>query len=240
MCDTPHINPCGIPQLNVGRDVHGRFTKANPGGPGNPFARRVAALRKALLDSVSEQDMVEMVEVLKQKARGGDVAAIKLILQYCVGKPEAPKDPDRMDVDEWQRLQQMRVSQGQFERTVEDVPACLACHVAQYHWPCNVQDGPLAQTVHDARSQLRDDDRPSAAPDEPSKDTPDAARPAAGQQGRPSTQGEPAGRTRRDGHRPSPQPPSPNGENGRGRRHTVEHPRRPRAAGQSPIEPPRS
>ena len=54
MAHSPHINPYGIPLLDVGRDVHGRFTKANPGGPGNPFARKVAALRKALLDSVSE------------------------------------------------------------------------------------------------------------------------------------------------------------------------------------------
>jgi len=28
-----------------GRDARGRFTKGNPGGPGNPHARRVAALR---------------------------------------------------------------------------------------------------------------------------------------------------------------------------------------------------
>ena len=41
MAHSPHINPIGIPLLNVGGDVHGRFTKANPGGPGNPFARKV-------------------------------------------------------------------------------------------------------------------------------------------------------------------------------------------------------
>src|SRR5437773_3339300 len=97
MCDKPHLNPCGIPQLDVGRDVHGRFRKGNPGGPGNPFARKVAALRQALLDSVSEQDLKDVVEVLKLKARQGDTAAIKLLLQYCVGKPESARDPDRMD-----------------------------------------------------------------------------------------------------------------------------------------------
>src|SRR6476469_7475174 len=101
------IIPLGVPLLEVGRDVQGRFRKNNPGGPGNPFARKVAALRKALLDSVSEQDLKEMVEALKLKALQGDTSAIRLILQYCVGKPEPPKDPDRMDIDEWDRLRQM-------------------------------------------------------------------------------------------------------------------------------------
>src|SRR3954447_22893462 len=142
---SPHINPFGVPQLKVGRDVHGRFTKANPGGPGNPFARKVAALRKTLLDSVSDQDLKDVIEALKLRARQGDTAAIKLLLQYCVGKPESPKDPDRMDADEWRRLQEMRVGEREFEETTEDFPACLACHRAETFWPCNAQEGPLAQ-----------------------------------------------------------------------------------------------
>src|SRR5207248_10793741 len=36
-----------------GRDARGRFAPGNPGGPGNPFARRVAELRTALLDMVT-------------------------------------------------------------------------------------------------------------------------------------------------------------------------------------------
>src|SRR4051812_47583774 len=114
-------NQKGAPLLDVGRDVNGRFRQGNPGGPGNPFARRVAALRKALLDSVSEQDVRDVAEMLKLKARQGDVAAMKLFLQYCVGKPGPAKDPDRMDADEWQRLQQMRVSEGQFDGTIGSV-----------------------------------------------------------------------------------------------------------------------
>src|SRR5262245_47028502 len=140
MGDTAHLNPIGIPQLDIGRDVNGRFRPANKGGPGNPFARKVAALRKALLDSVSEQDLKDMVLLLKLKALRGDVPAIRLLLQYCVGKPEPVKDPDRMDVDEWQRLQEMRVSKEEYNETAlgEDIPASLACHQAQTDWPCNV------------------------------------------------------------------------------------------------------
>jgi hypothetical protein len=202
---SPHINPLGVPLLDVGRDVNGRFRKGNQGGPGNPFARKVAALRKTLLDSVSEQDLKEMIEILKQQARQGDKTAIKLILQYCVGKPEPPKDPDRMDVDEWQRLRQMRVGEQEFNKTTETIPACLACHQAATVWPCNVQEGPLAQTIHDLHADLQATDQGATAPGKPSKNTPDGARPktapvqpsaaAASQTGQPNAQSEPAAPT---------------------------------------------
>src|SRR5688572_23113644 len=174
------INPLGIPLLKTGRDVHGRFTKANPGGPGNPFARKVAALRQALLDSVSEQDLKDMAEVLKGQARQGDKAAIKLILQYCVGKPAPPSDPDRMDADEWHRLQQMRVSERQFWKTMEDIPACLACHLAQTAWPCEAQEGPLAETIRHIHAQLQAGGQPPTEPSNPGRiTTPESAQPGA-------------------------------------------------------------
>jgi hypothetical protein len=160
---TQSPNPCDVPQLKVGRDVNGRFRPGNQGGPGNPFARKVAALRKTLLDCVSEQDLKDMVEAVKLKARQGDMAAIKLLWQYCVGKADFPKDPDRMDADEWQRLRQMRVSEHEYCATVEDVSACLACHLAEVDWPCELQQGPMAPIVHHARSQL-DAGNPSAEP----------------------------------------------------------------------------
>jgi hypothetical protein len=33
-----------------GRDAAGRFPKGNPGGPANPFARRVALMRQTMLE----------------------------------------------------------------------------------------------------------------------------------------------------------------------------------------------
>jgi hypothetical protein len=249
-------NPKGIPLLEVGRDVHGRFRKANPGGPGNPFAHKVAALRKALLDSVSEQDLKDVAETLKNKARQGDVAAIKLLLQYCVGKPATPHDLDRMDADEWRRLQEMRVAPRQIDRTIESVPACIACHIAQAGWPCEAQDGPLAETVQFIHAQLQAGAQdatasgkpgtnaagPDAAPTQPraaaadqaaepnapaEPTAPPAERPSAAQgEGKAAERREPAGRSRRDSHSPT-QPPSPNGGNG-------EEPAEQRRPGQPP------
>jgi hypothetical protein len=247
------INPCGIPLLDVGRDVQGRFTKANPGGPGNPFARKVAALRKALLDSVSEQDLKDMVEVLKQQARQGDKAAIKLILQYCVGKPAPANDPDRMDADEWQRLQEMRVSPEQFSQTIESVPASLACDMAQSYWPCTVQDGPLAETVHYIHSQMLAAGQGATSPGEPGTNAgPNGARPDAAPAGeRPSSakgqdqskdRRDSAGPSRIDSHSPT-RSPSPNGGNEERRRQATEQRRPlsqpPRPSGQAGRVPPR-
>ncbi len=72
-----------------GRDARGRFTTGNPGGPGNPYARRVAELRSALLDAVTPEDVAALARALLAQAKGGDVAAARLVLSYAVGRPPA-------------------------------------------------------------------------------------------------------------------------------------------------------
>jgi len=82
-----------------GRRTDGRFAPGNPGGPGNPYARRVAELRAALLGAVTAEDLAEMARALVVKAQAGDVPACKLLLSYLVGHPAAPApgvDPDRL------------------------------------------------------------------------------------------------------------------------------------------------
>src|SRR5437870_2425542 len=79
------------------RDGRGRFTAANKGGPGNPYARQTAALRKALVNAVTPEDIEEIAQALKEKARQGDVAASKLLFSYLMGKPAAAVDPDTLD-----------------------------------------------------------------------------------------------------------------------------------------------
>src|SRR4051812_36975833 len=83
-----------------GRDFAGRFAKYNPGGPGNPFARRAAALRQAFQRSVSPRGMRALGRALHQRALAGDHAAAKLLLAYGVGRPAAASDPDRLDEHE--------------------------------------------------------------------------------------------------------------------------------------------
>ena len=69
------------------RDARGRFAAGNPGGYGNPFARQVAALRQAMLEGVTGEDLAAVFQAVLAKARAGDLAAARLVLAYAVGKP---------------------------------------------------------------------------------------------------------------------------------------------------------
>src|SRR5437762_3281004 len=83
-----------------GHDAKGRFTRGNPGGPGNPFARQVAQLRKVILNRLTEEDLLAITEALLAKAKQGSVGAAKLLLAYALGKPASAPDPDRLDGQE--------------------------------------------------------------------------------------------------------------------------------------------
>jgi hypothetical protein len=85
-----------------GRDAQGRFTVGNPGGPGNPFARRTAAMRKAIQEAATFDDLQEITRTMIALAKQGDTVAAKLVFQYVAGKPTDPPNPDRLDADEWQ------------------------------------------------------------------------------------------------------------------------------------------
>jgi len=86
------------PNGSNGRDGRGRFAPGNAGGPGNPFAGRVARLRSLLLDAISEDELRAIVEAVAKKAKGGDLTAAKMVLDYCVGKPAAAVDVDKIEL----------------------------------------------------------------------------------------------------------------------------------------------
>lgn len=77
------------PSTNVanGHDTNGRFVAGNTFGHGNPHAMQVAKLRSALLDVVTEGDVKAIIQTLIDKAKSGDLAAAKLLLDRCLGKP---------------------------------------------------------------------------------------------------------------------------------------------------------
>lgn len=77
--------------MKKSRDKNGRFTPGNPGGPGNPHAGQVAKLRAAILDAVGTDDVVAIIAQLVRKAREGDLAAAREVLDRSIGK-SGPSD----------------------------------------------------------------------------------------------------------------------------------------------------
>ena len=83
-----------------GRKNNGTFAAGNQFGRGNPFARKVAAFRAALMEAVTEQDIKDIAAKLRDDAKAGDKAATKLLFQYVIGKPQPAVDPDTLDAQE--------------------------------------------------------------------------------------------------------------------------------------------
>jgi hypothetical protein len=118
-----------------GRDARGRFTKGNKGGPGNPFARRVASLRQVLLDAVTDDDIREIAQELIVQAREGNLVATKLLFSYVLGKPSESVNPDTLDAQEWQSYQQAPVTEQGLQTVLGGLPTPLACEIARTALP---------------------------------------------------------------------------------------------------------
>jgi hypothetical protein len=115
------------PAAENSRDARGRFGPGNPGGPGNPYARRVAELRQVMLECVTKQEMEIIVGELMVQAKGGNLAAIKLLFQYIIGKPPAAVDPDTLDVQEVEQYRRAPEHATITEIVGARMPADLAC-----------------------------------------------------------------------------------------------------------------
>jgi hypothetical protein len=106
-------------------DPNDRFAKANPGAPGNPFARRVAALRQAAVAAITPDAVQAILAKMTELALGGDVQAAKLVLSYAIGKPGAAADPDRLDVQEWNHFKETAPMMSEAEGLLAPEPRVL-------------------------------------------------------------------------------------------------------------------
>jgi hypothetical protein len=88
-----------IEPTTIGRDASGRFAPGNPGGPGaiaHERNKRARALRQALHDAVTREDMAAVARALIDKAKAGDVAAARELLDRIIGRP-LPASPQGDD-----------------------------------------------------------------------------------------------------------------------------------------------
>lgn len=79
-----------MPHQDTGRGKNGRFEKGNKCATG----RKVTELRRALLDAVTTDDIKSVVSVLIEKAKDGDLHAINLLFERCIGKPMTTQETE--------------------------------------------------------------------------------------------------------------------------------------------------
>ena len=91
--DTP-IEPSTNGDNGKGRLPDGRFAKGNPGGPGSPYVRQLAAWRKAMAEAVTPEDIGAVVKALVEKAKTGEAWAVRELLDRTLGKATQPVDVD--------------------------------------------------------------------------------------------------------------------------------------------------
>jgi hypothetical protein len=105
-----------------GHGANGRFIPGNKCSKGNPFARRMAALRSAALEELTPDDVRALVRRLHTQALSGDVPCATLLLRYALGRPPEAIDPDTLDVDEWQKLASMPAYAELAQLQIDGVP----------------------------------------------------------------------------------------------------------------------
>jgi hypothetical protein len=153
-------NPTSDTPADGGHDESGRFAAGNQGGPGNPYARRVAQLRQRLLGLATDEDIDAIFLAMIRRAKEGDRQAAKLVLSYTVGKPAATVDPDTIDVHELEVLQQRCRQDNVMGTCVTGLPAEVLCEVLQAARPHVVESirRDLAQKLAASVEQDRLDD----------------------------------------------------------------------------------
>ncbi len=87
-----------------GRGRDGRFVQGNPGGPGNPFAGKVARLREAGWKAIKPAEIKAVYRKLLEMALAGDVPAARLLLDRLLGPA--------VEVDLLERIEQLEVAQA--------------------------------------------------------------------------------------------------------------------------------
>src|SRR5215470_1822639 len=160
---TPQNTPS---KPDAGRDQKGRFAKGNPGGPGNPFAREVAALRTLLVQRVTKGDVEAVADQLIKQACEGNLVAVRLFLLYILGRPTAAVDPDGLDAQELALFKKESAGFDVFTPILNGLPAQAALIVLRELLPRKAVDY-LTQLAGGAKAPSPQQAQAPTAPAQP-------------------------------------------------------------------------
>jgi hypothetical protein len=151
------------PATAAGREATGTFATGNQFGRGNPFARKVAAFRAALMEAVTEQDIKDIACKLRDDAKAGDKAATRLLFQYVIGKPQPAVDPDTLDAQEMRAFAANSLPSEAIEQLQQSVPLGWLTQVWPLYFAC--MEKQCAQHLGDlfARADAREERRAERA-----------------------------------------------------------------------------
>jgi hypothetical protein len=142
----------------AGRDTKGKFVAGNCGGPGNPFARKCAELRSAMMEAVTPQDMKDIIYAIVFKARCGDLAAAKILLPYVLGKAAPAVNPDTIDIEEFQQIyapRQQIWDKGQEQMNALE-PRFVSHLVRVFNEICRAQFGKMLEASEHGKVKAED------------------------------------------------------------------------------------
>ncbi len=107
----------------------------NRGGPGNPFARHVAAMRAAICAAVPRERLMRIADKVAEMAENGNLAAARLIFRYCGGVPGPTPDPDTLDAQEMEGRRAATVTADDLDLIERKMPASALCVLAHAATP---------------------------------------------------------------------------------------------------------
>ena len=145
------------------RDKLGRYRVDNPGGPGNPFGRHVMRNRRIMLAALTDEEVHGLVRKLYDMATApeGNLGAMKLLLQYVIGKPVPTTNPDRAYHEEWE-LRMQQPSREERNKQNEQLPhhVVLLSHRAMDLSKCTqLRDLVLAGVAEDKAAEQKQRER---------------------------------------------------------------------------------
>src|SRR5262245_2045611 len=132
---TPEVPSPDSAAPKAGRDASGKFTVGNHGGPGNPHARQVAALRKHHLACATPEDVAAVYKAILDAAVGGSVPAQRLYFELLFGKNLKALDPDRIDAHEFEINKETAVSDPEMTALVSSPDPQTALRVTRIMRP---------------------------------------------------------------------------------------------------------
>ena len=97
-------------------------------------------LRRTLLSQVSKDDIHNAARRLTEEARKGDLAAIKILFAYVIGKPVDAVDPDSVDHQELDLYRQGQARTADILGILSNLPPDMACRLVRTVLPYAADD----------------------------------------------------------------------------------------------------